>query len=117
MHRILPAFLLIAIASGCTPPLHWAKPGVDEVTALREGQECRQMARGTSLRTYSEPPPEPFAGAVGPSPYTGMRAGSANMWQYTTTDQGPYALEERITDACMRKRGYDRVPPTGTAGA
>ncbi|HZQ00422.1 MAG TPA: hypothetical protein VFB13_12835 [Reyranella sp.] len=106
---VLPVLLLLA-AAGCAPALHWAKPGADEAMALRESQECRQIARGTSSRVYSQPPPEPFAGAVGPSPYTGMRAGSTNMWQYTTADQGAFALEDRIADSCMRHRGYDRVP-------
>ena len=110
MRKILLALLLLLAPTACAPPLVWGKPGVDASTATQEARDCRRVARATAMRQYSRPPPEPFAGSTGPSPYAGMRAGSTNMWQSSTSDMGPYGLEERIIDACMRQRGYDRVP-------
>jgi hypothetical protein len=109
MRIFLLPMIVLGLVAGCTP-MHWEKPGADQATAVRDSTECRLIARGASLPRYSEPPPDPFAGAVGPSGYVGMRAGSANMWQYSSNEIGPYALEERIHSTCMRHRGYDRAP-------
>ncbi len=109
MRRILPALVFLTLAA-CAPG-RWDRPAVDAATAERDTGECRKLARDAAFRQYSQPPPEPFAGAVGPSPYTGMRAGSSNMWQYTTNEPGRYWMEQRFTDTCMRQRGYDRAPP------
>ena len=108
MRKILPALAFLALAACAPSP--WDKSGVDAATAARDTGECRAIARDAAFQQYSQPPPEPFAGAVGPSPYTGMRAGSSNTWQYTTSEPNRYWLEERFNDSCMRRRGYDRVP-------
>ncbi len=109
MRKILLALLLLG-PTACAPPMRWGKPGVDATQATEETRDCRRAARAAAMQRYSGPPPEPFAGVIGPSSYAGMRAGSANMWQYSSTDAGLYAFEQHLADSCMRNRGYDRVP-------
>ncbi len=108
MPKVLPSILLLAL--GACAPSRWDKPGANAAAVARDQAECRNAARDMAFRTYSQPPRQPFAGAVGPSPYIGMRADPENMWQYSSADPGPYAMEERLTSNCLRERGYHRVP-------
>jgi hypothetical protein len=111
MNKVVP-LLVFVLLSACAPS-HWEKAGADLVTTERDQAGCRKTADMAVQRTFSQPPPGAWAGSETWTPYTGMRAGSGNMWQ-TTPFQGEdrVAAESRINYWCMRKRGYERVPST-----
>jgi hypothetical protein len=107
MKKVLPAILLLGL-SGCAS-FHWEKADADQATLDRDIGECRRLARTGNLNYFAQPPGEPFTGGTAMSPYIGMKASSANYWQYSSSEAGVYAREDRLLSTCMRHRGYDRV--------
>ena len=122
MNRIIVPLVLSVLLSACAPS-RWEKAGADLAATQKDQGECRKTADTAAQRTFSQPPPGPWAGSETWTPYTGMRAGSGNMWQ-TLPFQGEdrVSAETRVSYWCMRKRGYERVdvvvvpqPPTTAA--
>jgi hypothetical protein len=95
MTRLLP---LVALLAACTP-MEWVKDGADGAQARRDLVECGREAWLRSYdRTWSYGPPGPLvmldaAGRpVVVNPYGPM--------------SDPVVIEQRLTDFCMRGRGY-----------
>ena len=102
MRRILP-FLLLASVAACTfPQTRWEKDGADDTLTANDLGYCRKAARDEAFSAY----PYGFS-----SPFYGFRRWAA--W-----DDNRYLAENRLTQFCMRAKGYQLVtvrPPQTTA--
>jgi hypothetical protein len=102
MRRILP-FLMLAALSACTlPETRWEKEGATEALTASDLDYCRKAARDEAYDAY----PYGFG-----SPFYGFHRWA--MW-----DDNRYYTESRLTQFCMRNKGYQLVtvsPPQTTA--
>ena len=104
MRRILP-FLLFATVTACAfPETRWEKDGADEVLTANDLGYCRAAARNEAFTAY----PYGFG-----SPFYGFQ-------RWSTWDGERLLAESRLTQFCMRAKGYQLVtvgPPHATASA
>ena len=97
--------VLVLLVGGCAS-VEWTKPGVSADELAADTQQCQEVAwaesRGRYLdRTYpyggvwlyQDPLRRPFVGY----PYT----------PYGDPFTDPYMVQTRLTEFCMRSRGYD----------
>ncbi len=95
--------LLLATVAACTlPQTHWEKDGADEVLTANDLGYCRAAARNEAFIAY----PYGFG-----TPFYGFQ-------RWPTWDNDRFLAESRLTQFCMRAKGYQRVtvaPPQATA--
>ena len=102
--RFFPMLLLAALLVACDTP-RWVRQDASAEQADRDDVDCqRQAAREASLRaggfhgpTYYEPYRWPSGRSAVSRPDTGF-----DPYGYRTLD------EARLTDLCMRAKGYQR---------
>lgn len=95
VRKVLSFGMLLALAA-CGSPMRWDKAGTDEKATANDLSYCRRAAREEAFRAY------PFFGAPYPSHRWWGWGGSPGADQF-------YA-ENRLTDFCMRNKGYALVP-------
>jgi hypothetical protein len=101
MHKVLPLLVLVSLAACAFPQTRWDKPGANEKMTADDLLNCRHAAQQ-----------EAFLDA--PAPVIGPWA--AHHWWRTENDR--FYMENRLTDFCMRSKGYTLVdvpPPPRTA--
>jgi hypothetical protein len=108
MRLVLLALIVLAFA-GCTP-MQWVREGVVPAPAALEedATNCRQQAwREAQYRAWSYRPIGPIAirDASGGRRFVGWPYGP---YAYPFGD--PFFEEARLTDFCMRAKGYELVP-------
>jgi hypothetical protein len=99
--------LLAALAvTACGAPSVYTKTGASEEVAKADLGDCRTAARDESWRSYG------FGYAFGPGPWAGWGfgyGGGYGLWrQRLSSDR--YFEEGRLTDFCMRNKGYTLTP-------
>jgi hypothetical protein len=100
MRKVLPVLLMLGVAA-CATPMRWEKPGVsDEGTAVDLGS-CRHAAQLEANRY-----PYSWGGWGGWGWGFGRR--SSLMWQMQADNERFFA-ENRLTNFCMRTKGYEMV--------
>jgi hypothetical protein len=97
MRKILSVLMLAMVAACALPQTRWEKDGADDTLTAGDLTYCRQAARNEAFQAY------PFGFG---SPFYGFRHWAA--W-----DDNRYYTESRLTDFCMRNKGYQLVtiPP------
>jgi hypothetical protein len=97
--RRIPPFLLLLAISGCSfPETRWEKAGADEKMAANDLTNCRRAAQQEAFQV---------------SPYYGVGYGFGppswrfRHWGFYGSD--PFYTEGRLTDFCMRNKGYELV--------
>lgn len=116
--RKVPWLLTLALATGCSfPETRWEKSGTDERIAAIDLSACYQAARQEVRQEAFET--WPYA-AYGP-PYWGFPYWNWGMpywgsgipyWgpvYWAQADSFRFHMEGRLTDFCMRSKGYQLV--------
>ena len=109
MRRILPSLILLAVSGCAIPETRWVKPGADEKVAASDLSTCRRAAQ---QETFQAAPLYGFGFGFG-APYWRFR-----HWSFYESDR--FYTENRLTDFCMRNKGYQLVtiePPQATPPA
>lgn len=94
MRKVLPLLLLTSVAACAFPQTRWDKPGATEKATADDQVACRHAARQEAFDSY------PY----GPLPW------HVRHWAYYGDDQ--FYAEGRLTDFCMRNKGYTLVTVT-----
>jgi hypothetical protein len=106
MARVAVLLALLLAAAGCAP-LYWVRADTEPEQLERDMAQCRQQAwREASWRTWLYRP-------FGPTVIQDLNGRRFLVWPY-----GPFSdpfgdrffEEARLTDFCMRNKGYDLVP-------
>jgi hypothetical protein len=97
---MLASMLALAVAA-CGAPGPWERPGISDAVAASDLGECRRGAEEEVSRTYVFSFPFPY-----PLGWGGAQV-SYLAWQKRFEAERAYA-ESRLTDDCMRSRGYSR---------
>lgn len=105
MRRMFPALAAAAALGACTP-MQWVKVDAGPAQLERDLAECRQQAwRESRLRAWNwhYPPfgPTAFRDATGRLHYVWPYAPFADPWG------DPFFEESRLTQFCMRAKGYE----------
>lgn len=102
----------LAMLSGCAPA-QWTRAETSVETASADQTACRQAAQREAIRLTRPHPGQPDA-----APYVGPIIPTYGpFWQ---NEYDRWAMEQRffmqyrLTDACMRSRGYRRGQETPT---
>jgi hypothetical protein len=98
MLRHVPAALLLALAACATTPTRWERAGTADPS--RDEAECRAAARQQAIDQL------PYGD--GPPLYGFTSNVSMLQWTMAIDNDRAY-LEEDLTKACMRQRGFERV--------
>jgi len=101
MRKIPPVIILACVAACTYPETRWDKPGADESAIANDTVACGRAAQQESFRIYPEGFAPPFFGTTRFNRFNNDRVYS----------------ESRLTDFCMRSKGYKLVvagQPTGT---
>lgn len=104
------AVLLVAIGSllglGACTQSHWEKPSATTEAASADLTECRRAAQREAFRQVDR-----YGYANAPmwrySPYNDAMWSRASYEQWAAGER--LRLQSRLTDSCMRNKGYDRV--------
>jgi hypothetical protein len=99
MRSALPLVLLLALTA-CGTPTRWEKAGISEDTKEDDLSICRRAAARKGLAYYPS--------AVNAPPGWAYQQPWAIMDTYS--DDFRYHADYQLTDACMRYKGYDKVP-------
>ena len=85
---------------------HWDKPNATSETASVDIAECRRAAQAEAFRQVDR---YGYAGAPmwRYSPYADSFWSRANYEQWAASER--LSLQSRLTDRCMRSKGYGRV--------
>ncbi|MBS0219328.1 MAG: hypothetical protein JSR91_01180 [Proteobacteria bacterium] len=98
--RKIPPFLLLLVLSACSiPETRWEKAGADEQATKSDLLTCRQAAQ---QETFISTPYYGLGYGFGPYP------GRFHRWNYFYESDRLYA-QGRLTDFCMRNKGYQLV--------
>jgi hypothetical protein len=98
---VLVAALILVVTACVATPTYWQKPGIGDAT--KDEAECRALARQQAARQL------PYGN--GP-PIFGYRQMSMLEWT-KAIDNERYYLEDDLTKACMRDRGFELMPLPG----
>jgi hypothetical protein len=99
VRRVLSAALLLTVAACSATPMRWQKPGTAD--AADDEAACRADAQREAIRRMPYGNGPPIFGV-----YRDM-----SMLQWTQgIDIQRYYLEEHLTKACMRDKGFELVP-------
>ncbi len=96
-HTLATGLLLVTACSA--PPTRWERPGTAD--AIRDEADCRADAHRQAVRQL------PYGN--GPPIWGVYREMSMLQWQQAI-DNERYYLERDLVSACMRHKGYGRVP-------
>jgi len=104
MHRlgsVLTAALLFAVGACEATPTRWQRAGTTD--AAKDEAECRANARQEAVRQlpYGNGPPIFFYPKV-----------SMLQWTQAIDNERSY-IEDNLTKACMRQRGFELARPSG----
>lgn len=105
---VLALMLSLGLAACAgAPPTRWARSGVDDATTAKDESDCRETSRREAARRH------PYG--FGPAPYTAAYADASLLsWQHSVEAER-FADETRLTEMCMRNKGYARTPvPSGS---
>ncbi len=91
--------MLLAVAA-CNTPARWEKAGVSEAKTGTDTVECRRAATQEAFLYIPAPPVISLNRRV--------------QWQYEQSER--FSVENRLTDSCMRSKGYELVPPPKAQG-
>ena len=99
LRHALPAALMVALAACGAVPMRWEKPG--SIDPAKDEAACRAEAHEEAIRElpYGNGPP-----LYGLSSETSML-----QWTMAIDNERAY-LEEDLTKACMRYKGFELVP-------
>src|SRR5688572_26139728 len=98
---IVVVTLLFAVSACAATPMRWQKPGTSDAT--RDEAECRASARQEAARQL------PYGNGPPIFVYRQM-----SMLQWTQAiDNERYYLEDDLTKACMRHRGFEPMRMSG----
>jgi hypothetical protein len=103
MRKVLPVLLMLGVAA-CATPMRWDKPGATDQMVAADTTACRQAAQQEAMRYY---PFGYYPWGFGPSVY-GMHRGNWMLWQMRQ-DSDRFLAENRLTNFCMRTKGYEQV--------
>jgi hypothetical protein len=92
MRPVWPLVLAITVAACAQPATRWEKPGADEKATADDLVTCRRAAREEA---FSEFPPTFPRFVV--------------FRRYAYYDDNRFYTETRLTDFCMRNKGYQQV--------
>ncbi|HEY6979887.1 hypothetical protein [Reyranella sp.] len=98
MRGILSLLLLFVLSACSIPETRWEKAGADEKAANSDLLTCRQAAQ---QETFATSPFYGFGFGFGP-PF-----GRFRHWSFYDSDR--FYTEGRLTDFCMRNKGYQLV--------
>ena len=99
MTNVICALLLLGLAACVAAPMSWERPGVPDAT--EDEAECRAHARQEAIHRL------PYGN--GP-PYYGLyKQMSMLQWTQAIDTERSY-LQEDLTKACMRAKGFELVP-------
>jgi hypothetical protein len=105
MRFLLPTAFL-ALATAACAPMEWVKADVTPEVRQKDAYECQRDAwRDARLRTWYY---QPISPAVVQDP-SGRRFISGPAY-YGDPFNDPLMEEARLTQGCMRARGYELVP-------
>ena len=93
MRRILPFLMLAGLSACALAQTRWEKDGADEALTAGDLGYCRQAARDEAFVAS----PYGFG-----SPFYGFR-------RWPLWDNNRYYTESRLTQFCMRNKGYQLV--------
>ena len=82
---------------------HWNKSGVDAATLDEDLQQCTQRARLDARH-------QELPGFGSPLTIRADSQGNPVVVPSTTRDTDRFLREQDLTGACMRAKGYERVP-------
>lgn len=99
MRGIPPVLLLLALSGCAFPETRWEKPGADEQATKSDLLACRQAAQQETFIAF------PYFGFGYGPPYSRFR-----HWGFYESDR--FYTEGRLTDFCMRNKGYRLVTIT-----
>jgi hypothetical protein len=102
--RIAVLCMVLGILSGCGGRPDWAKAGADEATVAGEYQDCRALA-GTAVKTEADIDQDILATRGDDWRRAGVGRLQVRTMREHTRDRGAM-----IVDACMRAKGFARVP-------
>jgi hypothetical protein len=105
MSKALLALTFLLLFGCVVTPMEWVKPGLTANEAAIDNQQCQFTARRETLN-YRAIGRSPFDRGYRYDPYTGRRISPPSM-MFSRDD--PF-LESRLTDFCMRSKGYGLVP-------
>ena len=99
MRSILPVALLLTLAA-CSTPTRWEKDGISDETKEQDLTICQRAAAKQGLAYYPS--------MVNAPPGWAYQQPWAIMDTYS--DDFRYHADFQLTDACMRYKGYEKVP-------
>ncbi|TWT10542.1 hypothetical protein [Reyranella sp. CPCC 100927] len=111
------ATLLAALTLGGCGQYAWERPDTTEATLVADQKDCRQQAYSEAFRSYAFYTGFPL---MGPS-YWGYRSYPDYWYWRQRLESERFFYESRLTNFCMRNKGYtlvkvgddvQAVPPT-----
>ena len=116
MRKVLAVALMASVSmaslAGCATPSHWEKAGADLEATRADMQDCRRQASQEAFRQH--------AFDVGFSRYGAAWWGYPRRPSYamfsSRLDSDRYYSEHRLTNFCMRIKGYELVPDEPKSG-
>ena len=116
MRKVLAVALMASVPmaslAGCATPSHWEKAGADLEATRADMQDCRRQASQEAFRQH--------AFDVGFSRYGAAWWGYPRRPSYamfsSRLDSDRYYSEHRLTNFCMRIKGYELVPDEPKSG-
>jgi hypothetical protein len=103
MRRVVPFLLLLAV-SACGTAMRWDKAGATEQMVQADFSACRGAAQTEANRYYY-----PWGWGGGPGWGWGFGRRSGLGWAMRADDER-FLTENRLTNFCMRTKGYEQVP-------
>ena len=100
--RWLAVAVSLPLGAACTT-LHWEKRGADAATLALDLEDCARTARLEARRQELPRFGSPLTIRADPQ-------GNPVVVPDTTRDADRFRLEQDLTGACMRGKGYARVP-------
>ena len=111
MRKVLAAAVTAGLA-GCGMPSHWEKPGTDLEATRADMQDCRRQASQEAFRQHAF---DVGFARYGPGWWGYPRRPSYAMFS-SRLDSDRYYSEHRLTNFCMRIKGYELVPAEPKSG-
>ncbi len=103
MRRSTAIFAVLALA-GCDEHT-WERPGTTDVTRQGDRNDCRQQARSEAFRSHAYHSGFPIMGPA----YWGFRYQPDYRSWRQRLDSEPVFYQNRLTNFCMRNKGYTLV--------
>jgi hypothetical protein len=101
---VVAAIAVALLVAGCEK-YTWDRPGVSDEATQADYRDCRQQAQTEAFRTYAFYSGFPI---MGPG-YWGYRAQPDYWFWRQRIDSERFFYENRLTNFCMRNKGYTLV--------